>query len=82
VHASETEIALMAGKCVACGGPMKIYTADEIIEIKNDLGMAASDPLEWWCDPCLHEGGISTGEPPPKCEVIPFPCNRPHQKGA
>lgn len=73
VHIAETEIALMAGKCVSCGGEMKVFTADEIIEIKNDLGLAADDPYEEWCEACNREAGIPTGEPRPKCEVIPFP---------
>lgn len=72
VHIAETEIALLAGKCVSCGGPMKVYTADEIIEIKNDLGMAADDPYEEWCEACNLEAEIPTDEPRPKCEVIPF----------
>lgn len=81
VHIAETEIALMAGKCVSCGGEMKVFTADEIIEIKNDLGLAADDPYEEWCEACNRDAGIPSGEPRPKCEAIPFPCNPSMKQG-
>jgi hypothetical protein len=41
-----------AGFCSDCGGPMKPWTREEIIEAKNDLGMGDYDEFSCCCKEC------------------------------